>query len=352
VEINIKKIFLAAVLLTFITINAHAGDYITIAAVGDIMMGTTHPIDILPPEDGQGIFSNTKTYFKDADIVFGNLEGPLFDGGKWGKCGEKRRPGSQCFDFKTPVRYTKYLKETGFNVMSIANNHAFDFGTEGLKSTLDALNSFGIKPAGGEMVAFFNIKGRKVAIIGFSYYKSFISHSIKDIEGAKNIVSDLRKTNDIVIVSFHGGAEGRTALNISDKEEIFLGENRGNVVKFSRAVIDAGADMVIGHGPHVLRAMEVYKNKLIAYSLGNFLTYGVFNIKGPNGISVILRADIEPASGNFVRGRLIPVKLLNRGIPEIDNDREAIRLLKGLIQEDIGDSRLQINDDGGLSLKN
>lgn len=347
------KFFLFAInFFLFLSIRAYAGEYITITAVGDIMMGTTHPVEILPPEDGKDIFQHTKDYLKNADIIFGNLEGPLMDGGKWGKCGEKRRPGSQCFDFKTPVRYTKYLKEAGFNVMSIANNHAFDFGIEGLKSTIDSLNSFGIKPVGGEILAYFNIKGRKIAVVGFSYKKSFASHSIIDIEGAKDIVKALKKDNDIIIVSFHGGAEGKSALNISDREEIFLGENRGNVMRFSRALIDTGADMVIGHGPHVLRAMEVYKNKLIAYSLGNFLTYGVFNIKGPNGISVILRVDIDKDSGNFIKGRLIPVKLLNKGIPEIDNDREAITLLKRLIQEDISDSVLTISDDGELSLKN
>ncbi len=344
------KIILITIFCIFFCLNASAADYITITAVGDIMMGTTHPADILPPEDGQGIFDNTKNYFINADIVFGNLEGPLLDGGKIGKCGEKRKPNSQCFEFKTPVRYTKYLKEAGFNVMSVANNHVFDFGTEGMKSTIDALNSYDIKAAGGERVAYFHIKGRKIAVVGFSYFKSFISHSIKDIEGAKNIISRLKKDNDIVIVSFHGGAEGRSALNISDKDEIFLSENRGNVIRFSRAVIDAGADMVIGHGPHVLRAMEVYKNKLIAYSLGNFLTYGVFNIKGYNGVSAILKADIEIKNGNFVKGKLIPVKLLNRGIPEIDREREAIKLVNRLTQEDIGTQNLKISEDGDLEI--
>lgn len=248
-----KKIILIAVISLLISINVDAGEYITVAAVGDIMMGTTQPIDILPPEDGEGIFDNTKQYLKNADIVFGNLEGLLMDGGTWGKCGEKRRPSSQCFDFKTPVRYTKYLKDAGFNVVNIANNHAFDFSDEGLKSTLDALNALRIKPSGGEIAAYFNMKDKKIAVAGFSYYKSFISHSVKDIEAAKGIINKLKQENDIVIVSFHGGAEGKSALNISDKDDIFLGENRENVMRFSRAVIDAGADMVIGHGPACIK---------------------------------------------------------------------------------------------------
>ncbi len=151
-----------------------------------------------------------------------------------------------------------------------------------------------------------------------------------------------------MIVSFHGGAEGKSAIHISEGNEFFLEENRGNVIKFSRSVIDAGADMVVGHGPHVLRALEVYKGKLIAYSLGNFLTYGMFNIKGPNGLSVILKASINTETGDFIQGDLIPIKLLNGGIPEIDLDKEAVRLVNNLTKEDIGNSNITIAHSGAL----
>jgi len=326
--------------------NAYANDNLTIVAVGDIMMGTTYPENILPPHDGTGIFDNVKEKFKGSDIVFGNLEGPLLDEGKTTKCDDSS--SGQCYAFKTPTRYAKYLKDAGFNVMSIANNHSSDFGSEGIESTVSTFNLTGIQAAGGDSIASFTIKGKRLVIAGFSFSSSPYSYSILDLSKAMDIVKKLKVTNDIVIVSFHGGAEGKSAIHISDRDEIFLDENRGNVIRFSRSVIDAGADMVIGHGPHVLRALEVYKGKLIAYSLGNFLTYGMFNIKSPNGLSVILKAKIDAETGDFIQGDLISIKLLNGGIPEIDLDKEAVRLVSNLTKEDIGNSNITIAHSGAL----
>jgi len=326
--------------------NAYADDYLTISAVGDIMMGTTYPENVLPPHDGTGIFDNVKGEFKGSDIVFGNLEGALIDEGKTTKCDEST--SGNCYAFKTPTRYVKYLRDAGFNVMSIANNHSSDFGFEGIESTINTLSSVDIMATGGETVAHLTIKGKRVAIVGFSSSSSPYSYSLLNVSEAMKIIKMLKEANDIVVVSFHGGAEGKSATHISDRDEVFLEENRGNVIKFSRSVIDAGADMVVGHGPHVLRALEVYKGKLIAYSLGNFLTYGMFNIKGPNGLSVILKASINTETGDFVQGDLIPIKLLNGGIPEIDLDKEAVRLVNNLTKEDIGNSNITIAHSGAL----
>lgn len=327
--------------------TTYANDYLMILAVGDVMMGSTYPESILPPNDGDGIFDNVKGEFKESDIVFGNLEGPLIDEGKTTKCEGKL--SEQCYAFKTPTGYVRHLKNAGFNVISIANNHSKDFGLDGIKSTINTLNSAGIKAVGGNSIAYLNINEKRVAIVGFSFsLPSLCSHSILDIPNAMKIVSKLKEANNIVIVSFHGGAEGKTAIHISDRDEIFLGENRGNVIRFSRSVIDAGADMVIGHGPHVLRALELYKGKLIAYSLGNFLTYGMFNIKGPSGISVILKAKIDADTGDFIEGSLLPVKLLNKGIPEIDINNEAIKIIQALTEKDIKESRVKIAGNGAM----
>lgn len=326
---------------------ANAGGQISIAAVGDIMMGTTYPEKKLPPKDGSGIFDHVKKEFQGHDIVFGNLEAPLADEGLPSKCLVKSK---NCHEFRTPVRYSGYLKDAGFNVVSIANNHAFDFGFRGMQSTKKALESAGIMSAGGEDVAYLNVKDKKIAIAGFSFLPSSLySYSIRDISQAAKIIKKLKESNDIVIVSFHGGAEGRSAVNVSDSEEVFLKEKRGNVIRFSRAVIDAGADLVIGHGPHVLRAMEIYKGKFIAYSLGNFLTYG-FNTSGPNGLSVVLKINMDAETGDFVDGEMVPVKLLNQGIPEGDSSMEAIKLIKKLTAQDMPSTPLLILDDGYLSL--
>jgi poly-gamma-glutamate capsule biosynthesis protein CapA/YwtB (metallophosphatase superfamily) len=321
-----------------------ASHSLTIVAVGDIMMGTIYPVDILPPEDGKEMFQRVREEFQSGDIVFGNLEGSLFDEGKPMKCKAPLR--GNCFEFVMPTRYASHLRGAGFSVLNIANNHILDVGLEGAESTIATLRGAGIQATGGETIAYLNKKGTKIAIPGFSYKASRYAYSILDLTESKETVARLKKSHDLVIVSFHGGAEGRHALHIPNRDEIFLEENRGNVVRFAHAVIDAGADMVIGHGPHVLRAMEVYKGKLIAYSLGNFLTYALFNLKGPNCLSVILKARLDATTGNFLDGRLVPVRLVNEGIPEIDPDGDSIKLIKDLTAADIKPHSIIIEDNG------
>ena len=327
--------------------NAFAGDNLSVIAVGDIMMGSTGQRGLLPPQDGQDLFKNVTQYLSDGDIIFGNLEGPLLDEGESVKClDEKMR---YCFEFKTPARYGLYLKQAGFTVLNIANNHTWDFGDEGIKSTLETLGQLGMIPLGGKAIGELTIKGKKVALAGFSFLSSTYSFSILEIEKAKEIVAKLKENHDLVIVSFHGGAEGKSALQVINENELFLGENRGNVILFSRSVVDAGADLVLGHGPHVLRALEVYKGKLIVYSLGNFLTYGMFNLKGPNGISVILKVKLDSEKGQFLEGRLIPVKLSGGGIPEFDDTKRGIELLKQLTHKGGYDFNVRISEEGKVS---
>jgi poly-gamma-glutamate capsule biosynthesis protein CapA/YwtB (metallophosphatase superfamily) len=325
-------------------------NYITITAVGDIMMGTTYPSNYLPPEDGRGMFAGVQERLKSGDIVFGNLEGPLVDNGIPTKCKSKT---SQCFEFVTPTRYAGHLKEAGFTVMNIANNHTFDCGVTGAENTVNTLKATDIEVTGGTTIARVFVKGKHVAIAGFSFMLSDNAYSIHDIDTAKDIIKKLKEESDIVIVSFHGGAEGKSATRLSNVNELFLGEQRGNVMKFSHAVIDAGADLVLGHGPHVLRAMEVYKGKLIAYSLGNFLTYNMFNVKGPNGLSTILSMRMNTKNGEFIDGTLIPLRLTKDGIPEMDPAGEATKLLRKLTRQDIKTKALLIDEiRGSLSLAN
>ncbi len=283
---------------------------------------------------------------KGGDIIFGNLEGPFIEEGTARKCGEEPGSDRHCYEFRTPPRYAAYLAEDGFNAVSVANNHILDFGAEGLTSTLKTLDAAHIQAVGGQRVARFHIKGKNIALAGFSFSASPSAGSILYIKRAAEIVKGLKAKNDIVIVSFHGGAEGREALHVSDVSEEYEKEMRGNVLRFSRTAVDAGADMVIGHGPHVLRAMEVYKRKLIAYSLGSFLVYGRFNIDGPSGISVVMKAVIDADTGNFVSGRLVPITLKEGGIPHPDEGRASVRLIKSLTEKDFGPFALLIKEDG------
>jgi outer membrane protein OmpA-like peptidoglycan-associated protein/poly-gamma-glutamate capsule biosynthesis protein CapA/YwtB (metallophosphatase superfamily)/peptidoglycan/xylan/chitin deacetylase (PgdA/CDA1 family) len=312
---------------------------IEVVAVGDIMMGSDYPRNYLPPNDGEHIFAEVQRFFRKGDVVFGNLEGPLVDGGAPAKCGR----GGNCYEFRTPTRYVKHLVRAGFNAMSIANNHGHDFGPQGQRSTIDTLRANGIQPVGGAAVAQLRIKGKRVAVVGFSQRPREYAYPIQDIAGAMQIVRRLKESNDLVIVSFHGGAEGSSAFNVADKTELAFGENRGNVVRFSRGVIDAGADMVLGHGPHVLRAMEIYKGRLIAYSLGNFLTYELFSTAGLCGQSVVLRATMDADTGAFLSGTLVPIKLTAKGLPQFDPSMAATRQIMDLTRKNLakGDIHFQ-----------
>jgi poly-gamma-glutamate capsule biosynthesis protein CapA/YwtB (metallophosphatase superfamily) len=318
---------------------AFADELLTVTAVGDVMMGSLFPEPYLPPKDGEGIFNAVRGYLSSGDIIFGNLEGVFLNEGISQKC-RYSAPG-RCFAFRMPERYSSHLKGAGFNVVGIANNHTFDFGHEGLNTTIRLLNENGIQPIGGEHQARFVKAGKKIIVLAFSYSDpSPHSYSILDLKSAARRIRDAKKANDLVIVSFHGGAEGRGALHVYDAREVFLGQKRGNVIRFARTAVDAGADLVIGHGPHVLRAMELYRNILIMYSLGNFLTYGMFNIKEENGISAIVKARLSLSNGDFVDGDFIPVRLLNKGIPE--PDPAAIRLINRLIKDDLPAAGIEI----------
>jgi len=292
-----KPIVCTFLVLSFLVLSpralpaqGEAPQVITITAVGDIMMGTTYPEDLLPPDDGKGIFRDAVPPLSGSSIVLGNLEGPLADEGETTKC---ERPGKTCFAFRTPTVYVQHLMDAGFTALHIANNHVNDFGQEGMDSTLRVLTAAGIQAVGGKAVARFDAGGKRAAIAGFSYSSSPYSYSLLDLPAAQRTIRELSRECDVLIVSFHGGAEGSSAQHVADRDEQFLGEERGNVVAFAHAAVDAGADLVIGHGPHVLRALELYQGKLIAYSLGNFLAYARFNIDGPSGLSLALKVRLD-----------------------------------------------------------
>jgi len=320
---------------------------IKIKAVGDIMPGSVTPKKILPPQNGKEFVESIGKYLKDADIIFGNLEGAfIHDDLKPDKCSERSRKRATCYEFGIPEYLASSLQELGFNVLNQDNNHSEDYGIEGYEFTQNKLTEVGIRFIPKMGVTEFVIENSKIVIAAFGY--SGNSHHIDDIMNSVQIIKELDEIYDIIIVSFHGGAEGKNALHIPDSTEIYLGENRGNVFAFARAVIDAGADMVIGHGPHVLRAIEIYKGKFIAYSLGNFLTYGNMNVSGINGVNVILYAELNESNGDFIRGKLIPVKQWGYGIPEFDKSNEGVELIKELTSSDILIPNILIGNSGEI----
>jgi poly-gamma-glutamate capsule biosynthesis protein CapA/YwtB (metallophosphatase superfamily) len=323
---------------------------ITIAAVGDIMMGSPFPNDTrMPPNDGADLLKGVTSILSAADIAFGNLEGPMIDGGISAKCGGSK---GNCFAFRVPTRYGRYLKEAGFDVMSVANNHAGDFGETGRIRTQRTLDEQGIKYAGSlqppATTAYLDVKGRKVAVIGFGHNREM--PSINDLDSARDLVQAAKQRADIVIVSFHGGAEGTNAQHVPNRSEIFLGENRGNLPAFTHTVIDAGADLVLGHGPHVMRGMELYRDRLIVYSMGNFCTYGWFQLAGETALTEIVEVKVAP-DGKFVSGKIHAGRQDGRGGPILDPAGESIRVVRSLSLADFGTNAPKIGDDGTITPK-
>jgi poly-gamma-glutamate capsule biosynthesis protein CapA/YwtB (metallophosphatase superfamily) len=321
------------------------GTTIRIRAVGDMMIGTNFPGGYLPPSGGADMFKGVSSELNDADLTFGNLEGPICSGKVASSKCKNSAPG-RCYAFRSPPSYVQHYKNAGFDLLSTANNHANDFGQTCRMETEKLLDEANIAHSGrpGD-IASVEQNGLKISMIAFHTSRS--GHYLNDHETAKKLVASQAATHDIVIVSFHGGAEGSKATHVPKGKETFLGENRGNLRLFARDVIDSGADMVIGHGPHVLRGMEIYNDRLIAYSLGNFATYGRFNISGNNGLGVILEGTLD-AEGKFVYGQLISTKQVGRGIPVLDESNKASDVIRKLSIEDFGDSAIQIAQDGSI----
>ena len=115
--------------------------------------------------------------------------------------------------------------------------------------------------------------------------------------------------------------------------------------------IDAGADVVLGHGPHVTRAMDIYKDRFIAYSLGNFATYGRFNLLGTNGIAPIIELNLS-INGTFISGKIYSTKQLGEGGPVIDEQNRALKEIQELTRTDIPECILNIESDGTITKNN
>ncbi|MGW1001710.1 CapA family protein [Streptomyces sp. NPDC002520] len=314
-----------------------AGD-VRIAAVGDVVMGTLP--DKLPPDDGASFFEPVDDLLT-GDVVLGNLEGTLTTDGP-SKCDDI--DGPNCFAFRAPPSYGRWLKKAGFTVMNTANNHIDDFGAEGRRQTLAALRSVNL-PYTGRLgqITVQRVHGVRVALIGFAPDRG--ANDLTDIPAAKRLTARAAKMADIVIVTMHAGAEGSDRTHVEPGTEYFLGEDRGDSYRFSRAVIDAGADLVVGSGPHVMRGMEFYKGRLIAYSLGNFSGYKVLGLGGTLSTSGVLNVTLR-ADGTYVSGRLHPTQIVAPGTPEPGGD--AIDLVSTVSDEDFGSHAARISEDGTI----
>jgi poly-gamma-glutamate capsule biosynthesis protein CapA/YwtB (metallophosphatase superfamily) len=311
------------------------GRVVTISGTGDIAMA--------PSGSGAASFfdSGIRKALR-ADIALGNLEGTFATGGS-SKCGAG---STDCFAFRAPPSYSGALKRAGFTIMNLANNHALDYGESGQAETIAALKRVGLRFTGrpGE-IAVLRRRGTKVAFVGFAPYPW--AQSLLDIEEAVDLVRQADRKADMVVVTMHAGAEGTAEQHVRPGPEWFLGEPRGNVVAFSHAVVRAGADLVVGHGPHVLRGIEWYRGRVIAYSLGNFLGNGTLNVSGVSGQTAVLRASLR-RDGSWVKGTLVPIRLTAGGLPRVDSGRAALATVRKLSRADFGRNAVRVSPSGTL----
>lgn len=316
---------------------------ISMSAVGDVILGNAP--NRLPPHGGRDFFSDVEPALA-ADLQMANLEQPLTDDTGASKC-SKASAGKTCFQFRAPPSYAKVLADAGFDLVNIANNHALDFGQAGHKNTEQALTGAGVRYTGPPgMITTVTVQGVRVAVVGFAPYSW--ANDLNDISEAKALVRQAKKQADLVVVQAHMGAEGRDKTHVRPGTEVFLGERRGDPIAFSHAVIDAGADLVVGSGPHVLRAMEFYKGKLIAYSLGNFAGYHALSYSGVLGVGGVLHVTLT-RDGTFVTGSLVPTRMVAPGLPRLDPDNRAISLVAKLTKDDFPKTGAHLEQDGKIT---
>ncbi|MGI9112350.1 MAG: CapA family protein [Gaiellaceae bacterium] len=312
---------------------------VTIAATGDITLGSTPE---LPPDGARSLFSGVERVLR-GDLVIGNLETALTDTGA-SKC----EPAStSCFSFRAPPSYALRLREAGFTMLNLANNHSFDYGATGQARSVDALEDARLRHTGrpGE-IAYQRVGSIRVAVLGFAPYPW--AQDLRDLDAAKRLVRRADATADVVVVTMHMGAEGNAATHVPPGPEHYAGEARGDSRAFAHAVVDAGADLVVGHGPHVLRGLEWYRGRLVAYSLGNFSSYRNLALAGASGISGILQVSLD-GDGGWLEGRLVPVRLVADGAPRLDSDGTAVEAIRALSRADFGANAVEVALDGALT---
>jgi len=324
-------------------------DTLTILGVGDIMLGTLVPSTAYLPKnnDCSPELEPTTYILKDADVSFCNLEGVFTDTPNGAKnCGDSKN----CWTFGMPEKYVHCFINAGFDLISVANNHSGDFGQTGRDNTVRVLKENKLTFAGfpSHESAVFEKDGVKYGFCAFAPHKGTVE--MNDYANLQRIIKKLDETCDVIIVSIHGGAEGTPHQHVTKKTETFLGNNRGNVYEFARKAIDAGADIIFGHGPHVSRAVDIYNDRFIAYSMGNFCTYSRINVSGVSGLAPIIKVFTDK-EGKFLKAKIFSTYQIKSQPPKIDPQNRVLKVIKELTIQDLPESEIQISDDGTVTKK-
>jgi poly-gamma-glutamate capsule biosynthesis protein CapA/YwtB (metallophosphatase superfamily) len=295
---------------------------VSISWVSDMTFGTVGQY----PDGGSASLLTAVAAHLRSDLTDGNLETALGTH-PLSKC---RPHAANCYAFEAPADTADALRHAGFSAVNVANNHTLDAGAVGERSTNAALRAAHLRYAGRPgQITYLRRGGFRIALLGFAPWP--YDANMLDISAANRLVHRAKQHARLVIVIIHAGAEGVTAQHVRRGMETYLGERRGNSIAFAHAVINAGADLVMGSGPHVLRGMQWYHHRLIAYSLGNFCGYHTLALDGAQADSAILHVSLR-SDGTFVSGSITPIVLTGAGTPHLGGD--AIRLINSLSAED------------------
>jgi len=311
-------------------------DFFSIGFVGDIMPGVNAYDNIL---------SDVSTYTSKPDLMFGNLEG-VITSHTYSKC---KIDSENCFAFNGDIKFLRLLKEASFDVLNVANNHFNDFGEVGQNDTLEEILKAKMVPSGiKNKVTYVSKNGFTIGIIGVSNY--FYTTNMESTKTIDKMIREADQNANVVVVAFHAGGEGVNYANVPNGVEWYLGENRGDLRIFGRSAIDSGADIVVGSGPHVLRGIESYKNKIIAYSLGNFASANSVSTLGALKTSAILETTFDK-DGNMSSGKIYPFELDWQGAPHPDPKLTAVEAINRLSKEDFGDNGIKLSGSGEIILE-
>ena len=289
-----------------------------------------------------------KALVADAELVLVNVESAIGQGPTPSKCGPRSR---NCFAFRAPPSSASALRSLGAGhvvVGNVANNHARDAGSDGRDSTIAALVRAGVAVTGADTMAtpVPTPAGDTIGVLGF--YTSDSTPDARDTAAVRRLVERASERYPAVIVTMHLGAEGRDAQRTRDAQERFLGIDRGNPVAFAEAAVRGGAALVIGHGPHVLRAVEWRdRGALIAYSLGNLLTYGPFRLREPANRGAVLCTTLD-RNGRAQDAELRPTMQLVPGMLQRDAQAIALSLVDSLGRLDFPATAARVGRDGRL----
>lgn len=333
---------------------------VRVCAGGDVTLGTNldtawvmtasrragAPVAALP-EPGT-LLEPLGPLFGDADLALVNVEGAIGQGPAPRKCA----PGSTaCFAMRQPVAAAAALRAllpAGAVVGNLANNHSRDAGERGFAATMRHMRSAGVVVTGADTLATPVAVGAgsdTVAVLGFAV--SPRGPDARDLPAVRRHVERAAARYGRVIVTVHMGAEGAAAQRTRRRQEVYFNERRGNPVAFAETAVEAGAALVVGHGPHVLRAVEWRGRALVAYSLGNLVTYGPFVNRAPLDRGAVLCATL-PASGGVADAELRATVQLTAGRVAADPSRRALVLVDSLSRLDFPRTRARVLPDGRL----